>query len=64
MLRRIKCRIKLWNYWRKTNYSSSFYKFLVLIGLKRSMSFEIVAPLKLLSDSIQEAIKEMEGAVK
>ncbi|RGD73827.1 hypothetical protein DW687_08610 [Anaerofustis stercorihominis] len=32
---------KLWNQWRKVNLNSKFYKFMVLIRLANSPSFEI-----------------------
>lgn len=34
--------IQIWNKWRKRNTNSQLYKFLVLVGLRRSPTFTVL----------------------
>lgn len=40
--RKIRKHIRIWNMWRKVNKNGRFYKFLVLIGLRSSLSMMLI----------------------
>lgn len=37
--------VKRWNYWRKRNKSNKIYKLLVLFGVVKSRSLELMIPI-------------------
>lgn len=44
-MKRLIKHIRLWNEWRKVNRNNSIHKFLVLIGARKSPTFDDVAAM-------------------
>lgn len=57
-MNKFKSRYERWNKWRKRNLNGSIYKVLVLIGLQRSPTFELMPVIEAATKSFNEGVKE------
>lgn len=64
MYKKFKARLELWNVWRETDCTGRVNQLLVLLGIRRSITFEMVAPMKLFARKLNASIAELEKDIK
>jgi len=54
-----KTRYEIWNEWRKTNKNGKWHQILVLLGIRKSFSFEVLTPMKMVMNMLENLMNEM-----
>ena len=63
MLRKFRRRYEIWKDWSRNNTNSKLHKILVLLGLRKSFSFEMYIPFRDFTDTIRTAAKNFKREV-